>query len=141
MSFKKHAGIFAKAQASALIGGLTDYFIMIAFTELLHIHYTVSIILSGTIGAVINFSLNRYWTYGSTNSSIKKQLVKFTLVVAGSIFLKASGTFLFTSLLSIDYKISRIFTDIIVSIGYNFMLRKYWVFREKPATVLVEAID
>ena len=66
MSFKKNANIFAKAQASALVGGLTDYFIMIALTELLFIHYTISIILSGTIGAVINFSLNRHWTYGST---------------------------------------------------------------------------
>lgn len=114
---------------------------MIAFTELLHIHYTISIVLGGTIGAVINFSLNRYWTYGSTNSCIRKQLVKFTLVVAGSILLKSTGTFLFTSLLSIDYKISRIITDIIVSIGYNFMLQKYWVFREKPATVVVEVIE
>ena len=141
MSYRKHVGIFAKAQASALVGGLTDYFIMIAFTELLQIHYTISIILSGIIGAVINFSLNRYWTYESTEGCIKKQIGRFALVVAGSILLKSFGTFLFTTLLSIDYKISRIITDIIVSIGYNFMLQKYWVFRHKPAAVIVDTED
>ena len=141
MSYRKHVGIFAKAQASALVGGITDYFIMIAFTELLHIHYTISIVLSGMIGAIINFSLNRYWTYECTAGCIKKQLVKFTLVVAGSIMLKSFGTYLFTTLLTIDYKISRIITDIIVSIAYNFMLQKYWVFRQKPATLVIEAED
>ena len=141
MSFKKHVNIFAKAQASALIGGLTDYFIMIALTELLFLHYTVSIVLSGTIGAVINFSLNRHWTYGSTSSPIRKQLVKFSLVVAGSIMLKSYGTYLFTNTLVIDYKISRIITDILVSIGYNFILQKYWVFREKPVPAIIEAIE
>lgn len=127
---------FAKAQLSAFLGGILDYIVMIACTELLHIHYTISIIISGTIGAVLNFSLNRYWSFRdkkSNESPVSSQLARFCLMVAGSVLLKAFGTYLLTSGLKINYKISRLLVDVVVSLGYNFMLQKYWVFKEKLA--------
>ncbi|RYY27271.1 MAG: GtrA family protein [Sphingobacteriaceae bacterium] len=125
---------FAKAQLSAFLGGILDYVVMIACTELLHIHYTVSIIISGTIGAVLNFSLNRYWSFRDQNSNeapIGTQLVKFCLMVAGSVLLKAFGTYILTSGLKLDYRISRLVIDLIVSLGFNYVLQNYWVFGKK----------
>jgi len=125
--------IFAKAQVSSLIGGLTDYSIMVFFTEVFHVHYTISIAIGGIIGAIVNFSLNRAWTFRSKElryeSSFNKQLLKFVLVVLNSIFLKSSGTYLITTFLKIDYKISRIIVDLLVSIGLNYTLQRYWVFK------------
>lgn len=140
MKYKEPIKIFAKAQASAFIGGITDYLLMIALTELLHIYFVFSIVISGAIGAVINFSINRHWTYRAGKSSVTGQLSKFIFVVIGSILLKSGGTYLFTTLLTIDYKISRIITDIIVSFGFNFVLQKYWVFRKVRTPVFVENI-
>lgn len=125
---------FAKAQTSAFLGGMLDYIVMIACTELLHIHYTISIIISGSIGAVLNFSLNRYWSFKekqSDRSSIGPQLAKFCMMVAGSVLLKAFGTYVLTSWLQLDYRISRILIDLIVSLGFNYVLQNYWVFRKK----------
>jgi len=122
--------IFLKAQASAFIGGMVDYAIMIVCTEVFSIHYTISILISGLIGAVVNFLINRKWTYEAEKADVKRQLVKFSLIVLGSIFLKSAGTYLFTNWLSIDYKISRIVTDIIVSLGFNYTLQTYWVFKK-----------
>ena len=133
MNLKKSGYIFAKAQLSAFIGGVVDYLVMIICTELLHIHYTVSILISGTIGAVVNFSINRYWTYsanGVGTSPVGFQLFKFFLVVAGSILLKAAGTYLLTDKLKVDYRISRLIVDIVVSLGYNYVLQYYWVFKK-----------
>ena len=125
--------VFAKAQVSAFIGGMTDYGIMVFFTEVFHVHYTISIAIGGVIGAVVNFSLNRRWTFHSKNlpykNSINKQMIKFVLVVINSILLKSSGTYLVTTFLRIDYKISRIIVDLIVSIALNYNLQKYWVFK------------
>jgi putative flippase GtrA len=135
MKFKTPLRIFAKAQASAFIGGLTDYLIMIACTELLLIHYTISIAIGGIIGAVVNFSINRHWTYKAHNTPVGKQILKFIIIVAGSILLKSSGTWLLTTFLRIDYKISRIIIEIIISLGFNFVLQKYWVFKKKPGTL------
>lgn len=133
MSIKKSAYIFAKAQVSAFSGGIIDYLIMIACTELLHIHYTISIAIGGIIGAIVNFSINRYWTFNSNKATqlpVGNQLIKFIFVVAGSILLKSSGTYLFSNLLHLDYKITRIMVDILVSLCFNYTLQKYWVFKK-----------
>ena len=126
--------VFAKAQVSAFLGGMTDYIMMIFFTEFFGVHYTISIAIGGVTGAIVNFSLNRKWTFLSKgiayNSGLGRQLFKFVLVVLNSILLKSSGTFLFTSYLGIDYKISRIMTDLIVSLFLNYTLQKHWVFKK-----------
>ncbi len=126
--------VFAKAQVSAFVGGMTDYAIMVFFTEVFHVHYTVSIVIGGVIGAVVNFSLNNKWTFHSENApyknSTRKQLFRFVLVVINSIFLKSTGTYAITTFLRIDYKISRLITDLIVSIGFNYTLQRYWVFKK-----------
>ena len=126
--------VFAKAQVSTFIGGITDYAIMVFFTEVFHVHYTVSIVIGGIIGAVVNFSMNKKWTFHSENSTYKnsmhKQLLKFVLVVINSIFLKSMGTYAITTFMRIDYKISRLITDLFVSIGFNYSLQRYWVFKK-----------
>lgn len=121
---------FSKAQLSAFIGGLVDYAVMIVCTELFHVYYPISILISGLVGAVVNFSINRYWTYQAQHFGIGKQLVKFIAVVLGSILLKAFGTYIVTNWLSIDYKISRVLVDIVVSLGFNYTLQTYWVFKK-----------
>lgn len=127
--------IFAKAQLSAFIGGITDYLVMIFLTEFFHVHYTISIAIGGIIGAVVNFSLNKGWTFKSKNAQYKsgmtKQLLKFALVVLNSIFMKSSGTYLITTFFRIDYKISRIAVDLFVSVAFNYTLQRFWVFRKK----------
>jgi putative flippase GtrA len=126
--------VFGKAQVSAFIGGITDYAIMVFFTEAFHVHYTVSIVIGGVVGAVVNFSLNKKWAFHSKNtsyqSSMRRQLLKFVLVVANSIFLKSTGTYAITTFLGIDYKISRLITDLFVSVGFNYTLQRYWVFKK-----------
>lgn len=136
MKFKTPVRIFANAQLSAFIGGLTDYFVMIVCTELLLIHYTISIAIGGIIGAVVNFSINRYWTYKAHSDPMGGQILKFIFVVAGSIVLKSSGTYLFTTFFRIDYKFSRLITELFVSLGFNFVLQKYWVFRKSQDAVM-----
>ncbi|MGV3686385.1 MAG: GtrA family protein [Daejeonella sp.] len=124
---------FAKAQVSAFIGGVSDYLLMIALTELAAIHYAGSIIISGILGAVINFSINKYWAFTSQNSDrtpIGKDLLRFAFVVAGSVLLKSAGTYLVSSVLNLDYRFSRLFVELIVSYGFNYLLLKYWVFKQ-----------
>lgn len=129
--------VFSKAQLSAFVGGMTDYLFMILFTEVFHLHYTISIAIGGIIGAVVNFSLNKTWTFRSNNNAYKnsmpQQVLKFILVVLNSIFLKSSGTYLITTFFRLDYKISRIIVDLIVSIVFNYTLQKFWVFKKNAS--------
>lgn len=121
---------FVKAQASAFLGGVFDYLLMVLLTEWGNIYYTYSILISGTAGAVVNFLLNRYWTFNATSEKKRAQLKRFVVVVTGSVLLKSSGTYLLTETAGFDYKISRLFVDAFVSLGFNFTLQKYWVFKK-----------
>lgn len=126
--------VFAKAQLSSMVGGLVDYLTMIFFTEVFHVHYTVSIAIGGIIGAIVNFSVNKHWTFRSKKSQYQakgvRQLARFILVVMNSILLKATGTHFLMVLGRIDYKIGRIITDLAVSLIFNYTLQKHWVFRK-----------
>lgn len=124
--------LFLKAQVSAFSGGLTDYGLMILLTELLHIHFTISIIISGSIGGIVNFCINRFWAFKSVDGyqgTTNAQFIRFFTVVLGSISLKSAGTLLLHSSLNLDYKIGRLVIDSIVSYGFNYPLMKYWVFK------------
>ena len=132
---------FCKAQFSAFTGGMFDYAVMIFCVEFFNIHYTKSILISGLLGALVNFSINKYWTYQAKGAGLRKQLMKFYLVVLGSIALKSFGTYLFTENLRIDYKISRLLIDLFVSIGFNYMLQKHWVFKKEKSYELETARD
>jgi len=121
--------IFAKAQLSAFTGGLIDFISMIVLTEIVGVFYVLSIMISGTIGAFANFGINKYWTFEKSKMQIGPQLIKFVLMVLGSIGLKCLGTYLLTETLMWDYKLSRLMTDVFVCFGFNYILQRFWIFR------------
>jgi putative flippase GtrA len=127
--------MFVRAQISAFTGGVTDYLVMILITELFHVHYTISIAIGGVVGAIVNFSINKGWSFYSTEMPYKnallKQLFRFSLVVLNSIILKSSGTFVISSTWLLDYKFSRLIADLIVSVVFNYTLQRFWVFQRK----------
>ena len=124
--------LFLKAQVSAFSGGVTAYGLMVLLTDWFHIHFTISILISGTLGGIVNFCINRFWAFKSIDgyhSSTSGQLIRFFTVVLGSISLKSAGTYLLHSSLNLDYKLGRLLIDSIVSYGFNYPLMKYWVFK------------
>lgn len=142
MFSKKAIFTFIKAQVAAFLGGITDYGLMILLTEVFKLHFTFSILISGSVGAVINFSINRFWVFTNQsgyNSGINIQLLKFALVVLGSISLKSFGTLVFQKVFQIDYRIGRLITDLFVSYAFNYPLIKYWVFRVNEKQNVIES--
>lgn len=142
MFSKKSIFTFLQAQVAAFLGGITDYGLMILLTEVFKLYFAFSILISGTVGAVINFSINRFWVFKNQSgyqNRFNSQLFKFALVVLGSISLKSFGTLIFQKVFQIDYKIGRLITDSFVSYGFNYPLIKYWVFRANKKQNVVES--
>ncbi|MBE8719731.1 GtrA family protein [Sphingobacterium pedocola] len=121
---------FLKAQLSAFVGGMVDYGIMLFCKEILGFTISTSIVISGAIGAIVNFTINRLWTFKKEEAPVVNQLWKFIIVVVGSILLKSQGTPLLSTLTGIDYRITRLIVEVVVSLGFNFTLQKYWVFKK-----------
>src|SRR5690606_860793 len=121
---------FGKAQISAFLGGLFDFIIYTIGIQVLGFTTYISNIVSGSLGAVVNFTINRYWTFESTKVPVGRQLAKFVVVVIGSIFLKSIGIFFLVDYLSLNPYYAKIIVEILVSLGFNFLMQKYWVFRK-----------
>jgi len=122
--------VFLRAQVSAFFGGVIDYLVMLYCVEFLHMHYFPAIAVGGLVGAVINYTISRYWAFNSKTESIGKQFLKYAIVSIGSIILKSSGTFIFTETTNLDYRITRLIIDGFVAFGFNFTLQKFWVFKK-----------
>lgn len=127
MSFKIKE--FLKAQLSAFIGGIVDLGIYSFCFKVIGISAPFSNVLGGGVGAVVNFTINRYWSFKNTRVSVGEQLTKFVLVVCGSILLKSLGIYLLVVLLQYHFLLSKLLVELVVSLGFNFVLQKYWVFR------------
>ncbi len=91
----------------------------------------------GVVGAVVNFSLNRYWTFRDKDvayrSNLRSQVFKFAMTVAGSILLKYLGTYVLEHYVGIDYKIGKLISDLFVSVLFNYTLQRFWVFRKEKS--------
>ncbi|SRR5690606_3331573 len=127
MSFKLKE--FLRAQLSAFVGGLSDLGIYSFCYKVLAISAPFSNVISGSLGAVVNFTINRYWSFNNTGKSIESQLWKFILVVVGSIALKSLGIHFFVDVWNWHFILSKLIVEIVVSLGFNFTLQKFWVFK------------
>src|SRR5690606_30739562 len=121
---------FFKAQFSAFIVGLFDFGIYTFCFTILNFTAPFSNIVSGSLGAVINFTINRYWSFESSKNSIGSQLWKFVIVVIGSISLKSFGIYILVDVFHWNFIISKLLVEVIVSLGFNFLLQKFWVFKK-----------
>jgi len=127
MSFKLKE--FLKAQLSAFLGGMTDLAIYSFCYKVLSFSAPFSNAISGALGAIINFIINRYWSFGNTKTSIGSQLWKFVIVVISSITLKSIGIHYFVDVWQWHFLLSKLLVEVVVSLGFNFTLQKYWVFK------------
>jgi len=122
--------VFLKAQLSAFVGGLSDFGIYTFCYTVLKFTAPFSNVISGSLGAIVNFIINRYWSFGNTEKSLGSQLWKFILVVIGSISLKSLGIHLLVDIWHLHFLLSKLIVEIIVSLGFNYTLQKLWVFKK-----------
>ncbi len=129
MSKKGFLKVFAKSQIASLIGSAVDFVVMILCTEVLGIYYVISRAIGAAVGAVVNFMLNRHWTWRVSNKKLGPQAFKYGLTATGSLILNTLGVWLCTEFIGLDYKISWLVVSLIVGIGFNFVLHKIYVFK------------
>ena len=128
---------FTQAQISAGAGSVVDYGLMVLGVEVFGWALFWAVACGGVAGAIVNFSLNRYWTFRDKEiayrSGFGRQVIKFATPVVGSILLKYFGTYVLEHYAGIDYKIGKLISDLFVSVLFNYTLQRFWVFRkEKP---------
>lgn len=120
---------FLRYNIAAVIATAADFSALLFLKEALGVNYVLATCLAASIGAVIAFSLGRYWAFVSTDAKKSTQIFKYIFVAIGSVVLNTLGVYLITNYLNQDYKVSKIIISILVAVAYNYPLSKYYTFK------------
>ena len=118
-----------RSQIAAFLATSFDFATVIFLTEIAGLWYVVSNAIGAFFGAVLSFTLGRYWVFVSLQNKIAQQAFRYFLVSAGSLVLNTLGVYLVTEFASINYVISKVIVSLIVGLGWNFTLHKFFVFK------------
>ena len=131
VSKKKPSGFisFFRYNIAAVIATTADFSTLLFLKEALGVNYVLATCLAATIGAIIAFTLGRYWAFVSTETKKSTQIIKYVIVAAGSIILNTLGVYLITNYLGQDYKVSKVIIAVLVAVAYNYPLSKNYTFK------------
>ncbi|WP_162902740.1 GtrA family protein [Taibaiella koreensis] len=121
---------FLKAQASSLIATGVDFGVTFICKQLLGWFFAASVI-GNICGGITNFLLGRNWVFSSKTNKAGWQALKYIVVWAGNLLLNAGGVYVFTEIIKLEDWISKIIISLLVGIGYNYVLQKFFVFRKQ----------
>jgi putative flippase GtrA len=113
----------------AIIATALDYTLFIFFSEVLQFWYLLASFTGLVMGGITAFVLERNWTFKKKNGNLSAHAIRYLMVWATSIFLNTAGLYLVVEYIGIQYIISKIIVSIVVGIGFNFLMYKYFVFK------------
>lgn len=132
---RKTLRIFIRAQCSSLISTVVDFGVTIILTDGCGWWYLIGTSVGTTLGGGTNFFLGRKWVFNASEISPVSQAIRYILVWGGSIILNIGGVFLLTSIVHLNYLLSKAILAILVGIFFNYLLQKKFVFNQKRELV------
>jgi putative flippase GtrA len=103
---------------------------MTSLVELFAVAPATAALSGAFLGALINFTLNRRYTFRTAaQSPAGAEARRYALVSAASALLNAGGEYIGTNWLGAPYFFVRVVVSVAVSLGWNFPLHRSWVFR------------
>jgi len=85
------------------------------------------------VGAAINFTMNRVWTFKATTGAIQGQALRYSVVSLTSALLNSGGVALGGLLPSAGYQVAWVITRGAVFLLWNYPLQRDYVYRQPPA--------
>jgi putative flippase GtrA len=117
---------------AALIATAVDFLMYSGLVATGHVSPPLATALGCVLGAIVNFSINRAWTFESREST-GPQLVRYAAVSASGAGLNSGGVALLLRLTAWDYRVSWLVTRLAVSWGWNLPLQRFFVFAARKA--------
>jgi len=120
---------FSRSQVSSCAATLIDYGVLLLLKEGLQFWYVTATACGALVGALVNFILNRHWSFQATHSKIRHQALRYALVSVGSLILNTIGVYFFTEYIHIHYAISVVLISIMIGFLFNYPLHRHYVYR------------
>jgi putative flippase GtrA len=117
---------------SILSGGITalvDLSLLYFFRERLYLSYWLSVNISFAISIIVNFSLQKFWTFSNLALNLAHtQFAKFILVAIGNMAMNSVIMYALSNIFGFWYLGAQVITIGILSI-LNFVLYRQFIFK------------
>ena len=133
--------MFLRAQLSAQFATLADFILTYVCFEWLGIYYVMATSIGAITGGIINCVINYKWAFATKDCQFKWVFFKYILVWIGSFILNVGGVYLLVEFMQNNTHlwekasglyliIAKVIVSIIVSVGWNYVLHRYFVFQD-----------
>ena len=133
--------VFLRAQLSAQIATLADFILTYVCFQWLGIYYVMATSIGAITGGIVNCVINYKWAFATKDCQFKWVFFKYILVWIGSFLLNVGGVYLLVELLKhhtylwerasgFYLIIAKVIVAVIVSVGWNYVLHRYFVFQD-----------
>ena len=140
---KKRHSLFMvlRAQLSAQFATLADFILTYVCFQWLGIYYVMATSIGAITGGIVNCVINYKWAFATKDCQFKWVFFKYILVWIGSFLLNVGGVYLLVELLKhhtylwerasgFYLIIAKVIVAVIVSVGWNYVLHRYFVFQD-----------
>lgn len=104
-----------------------DLLLLYLLVEYLHIFYLLAAAISTICAIVLNFTLNKYWTFKKRDGNYFAQLFQYAMAHAVGGGINLAVLTLLVEIFGIWYLIARLAATL-VAVTWNFLATKKWVF-------------
>jgi putative flippase GtrA len=122
--------VLARHQLASGVATTADFALMTSLVEFFALAPATAALSGAVLGALINFTLNRRYTFRTVaQSPAGAEARRYVLVSSASALLNSGGEYIGTKWLSAPYLLVRVVVSVAVSLGWNFPLHRSWVFQ------------
>lgn len=121
LQFIRFAGVGA-------IGTLAHYVVLVILVEMLSANVVTASTAGATLGALVNYLLNRRYTFRSEKRH-GEALTKFLIIAALGLALNASFMLILVEILNIYYLLAQVLSTGLVLV-WNFLGNRFWTFND-----------
>ena len=149
---KRHSlFMFLRAQLSAQFATLADFILTYVCFQWLGIYYVIATSIGAITGGIVNCVINYKWAFATKDCQFKWVFFKYILVWVGSFLLNVGGVYLLVELLKhhtylwerasgFYLIIAKIIVSVLVSVGWNYVLHRYFVFQDAKILTRIKSI-
>ena len=122
---------FLKAQIASICATAIDFAVTILLVEVFSCWYVPGVAAGTLMGGITYFLMGRNWVFDAKHKEIKRQIIKYILVWIVYLLLSTSIVFVLTHFYNISYIVSKFCVAVLMSITYNYVLNRRFVFRRE----------
>lgn len=117
-----------KYAAAAFGGFVADYAVLLLLKEWAGLHYLLAVPIAFLAGIAVNYLIGVWFVFQRGNLSRGKELLLFLTISLLALAVTEGSMYLFTDLLRIDYRISRLISGVVTYL-FNFFSRRFLIYR------------